>query len=150
MRSFTSVQDDKFANNANIGSTAILLPILYSFCSLAFCTFFKKVPKTGQSCTAFGASFVQELPCNIFQSVHTSPLAVCRNAWGGKLPSAMLLTLVAKLKQVLFHSLNRNIRCAQTSCHLLPSIARLLTVPPNAALPPLAGNYLFNGILLEF
>ena len=41
-------------------------------------------------------------------------------------------------------------RYAQTSCHLLPSIARLLTVPPNAALPPLAGNYLFNGILLEF
>ena len=32
-------------------------------------------------------------------------------------------------------------RCAQTSCHLFPSIARLLTVPPNAALPPLAGNY---------
>ena len=24
-------------------------------------------------------------------------------------------------------------RCAQTSCHLLPSITRLLTVPPNAA-----------------
>ena len=35
-------------------------------------------------------------------------------------------------------------RCAQTSCHLFPSIARLLTVPPNAALPPLAGNYLFK------
>ena len=33
-------------------------------------------------------------------------------------------------------------RFAQTSCHLFPSIARLLTVPPNAALPPLAGNYL--------
>ena len=28
MRSFTSVQDDKFANNVNIGSTAILLPNL--------------------------------------------------------------------------------------------------------------------------
>ena len=40
-------------------------------------------------------------------------------------------------------------RCAQTSCHLLPSIARLLIVPPNAALPPLAGNYLCNGILRE-
>ena len=26
MRSFTSVQDDKFANNVNIGSTAIILP----------------------------------------------------------------------------------------------------------------------------
>ena len=38
----------------------------------------------GQSCTAFGVSFVQELPCNIFQSVHISPLAACRNAWGGK------------------------------------------------------------------
>ena len=37
-------------------------------------------------------------------------------------------------------------RCAQTSCHLFPSIARLLTVPPNAALPPLAGNYLLCGI----
>ena len=37
-------------------------------------------------------------------------------------------------------------RCAQTSCHLFPSIARLLTVPPNAALPPPAGNYLLCGI----
>ena len=35
-------------------------------------------------------------------------------------------------------------RFAQTSCHLFPSIARLLTVPPNAALPPLAGNYLLQ------
>jgi hypothetical protein len=49
-----------------------------------FLYFFKKVPKTGQSCTAFGASFVQESLCDIFQSVHTSPLAACRNAWGGK------------------------------------------------------------------
>ena len=44
----------------------------------------RKYQRTGQSCTAFGASFVQELLCNIFQSVHTSPLAACRNAWGGK------------------------------------------------------------------
>ena len=35
-------------------------------------------------------------------------------------------------------------RCAQTSCHLFPSIVRLLAVPPNAALPPLAGNYLLQ------
>ena len=35
-------------------------------------------------------------------------------------------------------------RCAQTSCHLFPNIARLLAVPPNAALPPLAGNYLLQ------
>ena len=35
-------------------------------------------------------------------------------------------------------------RCAQTSCRLFPIIARLLAVPPNAALPPLAGNYLLQ------
>ena len=35
-------------------------------------------------------------------------------------------------------------RCAQTSYRLFPSIARLLIVPPNAALPPLAGNYPCN------
>ena len=46
--------------------------------------FWKKYQKHGQSCTAFGASFVQESLCDIFQSVHTSPLAACRNAWGGK------------------------------------------------------------------
>ena len=30
------------------------------------------------------AEQIQELLCNIFQSVRTSPLAACRNAWGGK------------------------------------------------------------------
>ena len=35
-------------------------------------------------------------------------------------------------------------RFAQTSCRLFPIIARLLAVPPNAALPPLAGNYLLQ------
>ena len=44
----------------------------------------RKYQRTGQSCTAFGASFVQESPCDIFQSVHTSPLAACRYVWGGK------------------------------------------------------------------
>ena len=41
-------------------------------------------------------------------------------------------------------------RSAQTSCHLFPSIARLLAVPPNAALPPLAGNYLCTEDLLTY
>ena len=35
-------------------------------------------------------------------------------------------------------------RYAQTSCHLLPSITRLLTVPPNAALSLSATDYLCN------
>ena len=30
------------------------------------------------------AEQIQESLCDIFQSVHTSPLAACRNAWGGK------------------------------------------------------------------
>ena len=30
------------------------------------------------------AEQIQEPLCDIFQSVHTSPLAACRNAWGGK------------------------------------------------------------------
>ena len=41
------------------------------------------------------------------------------------------------------------IRCIQTSYRLFPSIARLLTVPPNVALRPLVGNCLYNGILCE-
>ena len=48
----------------------------------------RKYQRTGQSCTAFGASFVHKLHqlscCNILQSVHTSPLAACRYVWGGK------------------------------------------------------------------
>ena len=30
------------------------------------------------------AEQIQESLCDIFQSVHTSPLATCHNAWGGK------------------------------------------------------------------
>ena len=48
----------------------------------------RKYQRTGQSCTAFGASFVHKLHqlscCNILQSVHTSPLTACRYVWGGK------------------------------------------------------------------
>ena len=44
----------------------------------------RKYQRAGQSCTAFGASFVQESLCDIFQSVRPSPLAACRNVWGGK------------------------------------------------------------------
>ena len=61
-----------------------LIVHLYFSSSLSICTFLKKVPKTGQLCPAFGASFAQESLCDIFRSVHTSPLAACRNAWGGK------------------------------------------------------------------
>ena len=41
-------------------------------------------------------------------------------------------------------------RCAQTSYRLFPSIARLLTVPPNAALSLSATNYPCNENLLTY
>ena len=59
----------------------ILLHFLQVFLSVLF---LKKYQKRGQSCTAFDASFVQESLCDIFQSVHISSFAACRNAWGGK------------------------------------------------------------------
>ena len=80
------IADKKTRFRSPLNSTAALnlnCSLVFFFNSF-FLYFFEKVPKTGQSCTAFGASFVQELLCNIFQSVHTSPLAACRNAWGGK------------------------------------------------------------------
>ena len=77
-------QKTRFRSPSNSTAVLNLNCSLVFFFNSFFLYFFEKVPKTGQSCTAFGASFVQELLCNIFQSVHTSPLAACRNAWGGK------------------------------------------------------------------
>ena len=45
-----------------------------------------------------GASFVQELHCNIFRSVHTSPLAACRKAWSGK--NSREITVAMKIREV--------------------------------------------------
>jgi hypothetical protein len=77
-------QKTRFCSPLNSTAVLNLNCSLVFFFNSFFLYFFEKVPKTGQSCTAFGASFVQESLCDIFQSVHTSPLAACRNAWGGK------------------------------------------------------------------
>ena len=77
-------QKTRFRSPSNSTAVLNLNCSLVFFFNSFFLYFFEKVPKTGQSCTAFGASFVQESLCDIFQSVHTSPLAACRNAWGGK------------------------------------------------------------------
>ena len=57
--------------------------------SLSFCTFWKKVPKTGAVVYGIRCFLCSQIAnsircCNILQSVRTSPVAACRNAWGGK------------------------------------------------------------------
>ena len=72
----------------NYWVSILLLVILYSFCSLAFCTFLKKYQKRGRrvrhSVLPLFTNCISISCCNILQSVHTSPLAACRNAWGSK------------------------------------------------------------------
>ena len=105
-----------------LNSTAVLnlnCSLVFFFNSF-FLYFFEKVPKTGQSCTAFGASFVQE-------SLATS-FSRCT-------PRRSLLVAMLGAART---------RCAQTSCRLFPIIARLLAVPPNAALSLSATNYLLQ------
>ena len=56
--------------------------------SRSFCTFLKKYQKRGSrvrhSLLPLFTNCISISCCNILQSVHTSPLAACRNAWGGK------------------------------------------------------------------
>ena len=47
------------------------------------------------------------------------------------MPSAMLLMLVVKLKQVLFYSLNRNIHCVQDDNACAMSLARSFHSDPH-------------------
>ena len=73
-----------FAHHNILWQSSTLI-VHFNFFQVFFSVLFEKsTQKHGQSCTSFGASFVQEPLCDIFQSVHTSPLAACRNAWGGK------------------------------------------------------------------
>ena len=103
-------------------------------CSLVFFfkSFFqyfleKSTQKHGQSCTAFDASFVHKLPTAFAVAIFFSRCTPRRS---------QLVTMLGAART----------RYAQTSCRLFPRIARLLAVPPNAALSPLATNYFCNGV----
>ena len=80
----TMGQKTRFCSPSNSTALLNLNCSLVFFFNSFFLYFFEKVPKTGLLCPAFGASFAQESLCDIFQSVHTSPLAACHNAWVGK------------------------------------------------------------------
>ena len=90
--------------------------------SRSFCTFLKKYQKRG--------SRVRHSVLPLFTNCITDAIFFSRCA-----PRHSLLVAMLGVART---------RCAQTSCHLFPSIARLLTVPPNAALSLSATNYLLQ------
>ena len=105
--------------------------ILYSFCSLTTCTF------CATESTKEQGSRVRHSVLPLFTNCISSAAAIFFSRFTPR--HSQLVTMLGAART----------RYAQTSCRLFPSIARLLTVPPNAALPPLAGNYLCYENLLE-
>ncbi len=112
-------QKTRFRSPSN--STAVLnLNCSLVFFFNSFCTFLKKYQKQG--------SRVRHSVLPLFKSRFATSFSRCT-------PRRSLLVAMLGAARTRF---------AQTSCRLFPIIARLLAVPPNAALPPLAGNYLCN------
>ena len=143
MRSFTSVQDDKSAKEASIVVNSYItaqqqkgvgnywisiLLIVFTLNRLSYILFVvfhsvlfkKKYQKRG--------SRVRHSVLPLFKSC----LATSFSRFTPR--HSQLVAMLGAART----------RCAQTSCHLLPSITRLLTVPPNAALSLSATDYLCN------
>ena len=93
--------------------------------SLSLCTFLKKVPKTWAAVSGIRCFLCSQIASAFAAAIFFGRCAPRRSP------------LVAMLGAA-------RTRFAQTSCRLFPCIARLLAVPPNAALPPLAGNHLLQ------
>ena len=118
---------------------------------LSFCTFLKKYQKRG--------SRVRHSVLKVDNIAFSHPVRCKLRLHCARLYAVNVVDLQSKFKSRFATSFSRctprrsllvamlgaaRTRFAQTSCRLFPSIARLLAVPPNAALPPLAGNYLCN------
>ena len=114
-----------FARRQILQQSSTLIVHLYFSSTLSFCTFLKKYQKQG--------SRVRHSVLPLFKSCFAT-------SFSRFTPRRSLLVAMLGVART---------RCAQTSYHLFPSIARLLAVPPNAALPPLAGNYICCRILRE-
>ena len=128
-----------------------LIVHLYFSSTLSFCTFLKKYQKRG--------SRVRHSVLKVDNIAFSHPVRCKLCLHCARLYAVNVVDLQSKFKSCFATSFSRctprrsllvamlgvaRTRCAQTSCHLFPSIARLLAVPPNAALPPLAGNYLLQ------
>ena len=98
-----------FARRQILQQSSTLIVHLYFSSTLSFCTFLKKYQKQG--------SRVRHSVLPLFKSCFAT-------SFSRFTPRRSLLVAMLGAART---------RCAQTSCHLFPSIARLLTVPPNAA-----------------
>ena len=107
-----------FARRQILQQSSTLIVHLYFSSTISFCTFLKKYQKQG--------SRVRHSVLPLLKSCFATSFSRCT-------PRRSLLVAMLGVART---------RCAQTSCRLFPSIARLLAVPPNAALTPLAENYL--------
>ena len=108
--------------------------------TLSFCTFLKKYQKQG--------SRVRHSALKVDNSAFSHPVRCKLCLHCARLYAVNVVDLQSKFKSCFATSFSRctprrsllvamlgvaRTRCAQTSCHLFPSIARLLAVPPNAA-----------------
>ena len=117
-----------------------LLFIFYSSSSLSLCTFLKKYQKRG--------SRVRHSVLIVDNIAFSHPVRCKLRLHCARLYAVNVVDLQSKFKSRFATSFSwctprrsllvamlgaARTRCAQTSCHLFPSIARLLTVPPNTA-----------------
>ena len=85
------IADKKTRFRSPLNSTAVLnlnCSLVFFFNSFSL-YFFEKSTKNMGSCVRHSVlplltNCISIRCCNILRSVHTSPLAACRNAWGGK------------------------------------------------------------------
>ena len=98
-----------FARRQILQQSSTLIVHLYFSSTLSFCTFLKKYQKQG--------SRVRHSVLPLFKSCFAT-------SFSRRTPRHSPLVAMLGVART---------RCAQTSCHLFPSIARLLAVPPNAA-----------------
>ena len=129
-----------FARRQILQQSSTLIVHLYFSSTLSFCTFLKKYQKQG--------SRVRHSVLKVDNIAFSHPVRCKQRLHCARLYAVNVVDLQSKFKSRFATSFSRctprrsllvamlgvaRTRCAQTSCHLFPSIARLLTAPPNAA-----------------
>ena len=129
-----------FARCQILQQSSTLIVHLYFSSSLSLCTFLKKYQKRG--------SHVRHSVLKVDNIAFSHPVRCKLRLHCARLYAVNVVDLQSKFKSRFATSFSRctprrsllvamlgaaRTRCAQTSCRLFPSIARLLTVPLNAA-----------------
>jgi hypothetical protein len=69
----------------NLVQLSYILPVVFAICTFCVTESTKEQgSRVRHSVLPLFTNCISISCCNILQSVHTSPLAACRNAWGGK------------------------------------------------------------------